>query len=221
MRQTADISTPKLFIVLARAYRSLAEFLEGGLALESIQTTDFAILEALLHKGPLAMSAIGQKIHLADAQMRRPIDRLKRRGLVRGQEGRNGRHAEAFELTEDGHKTITRIYLRHEEDIEAVMGILTPEERSQLRQALQKIGLHGERLQQARSMNRRGGLAPWQLRRATEYMTEHVASRVPLKKLAGQAGLSPSRFGRAFKLSMGISPHRWQTKLRITRRRSC
>src|SRR2546425_5094666 len=42
-----------------------------------------------------------------------------------------------------------------------------------------------------------------------------LADTVLLKELAGQTGLSPSRFGRAFKLSMGISPHRWQMNLRV------
>lgn len=215
MQQTSDISTAKLVIVLTRAYRSLTDFLEGGLALQGILTTDFAILEVLLHKGPLAMSAIGPKIHLATAMIKRAIDRLKRRGLVRGQDDRNTLHAEVYELTEEGHKTITRVYARHKEDIEAVMGILSPKERRQLWLALRKVGLQGERCQHARSKERRGGLAPWQLRRAAEYMTEHLGDPVPLKDLAEQTGLSPSRFGRAFKLSMGISPHRWQMNLRI------
>ena len=55
MTQTADISTPKLVFVLIRATRSLTEFLEAGLAREGIHKPDFAILEALLHKGPLAI----------------------------------------------------------------------------------------------------------------------------------------------------------------------
>ena len=46
-------------------------------------------------------------------------------------------------------------------------------------------------------------------------MTEHLPDPVLLKDLAGQTGLSPSRFGRAFKLSMGISPHRWQMNQRV------
>ena len=46
-------------------------------------------------------------------------------------------------------------------------------------------------------------------------MTEHLEGPVLLKDLAGQTGLSPFRFGRAFKLSMGISPHRWQMNLRV------
>jgi AraC-like DNA-binding protein/DNA-binding MarR family transcriptional regulator len=215
MPQTADISTPRLVIVFIRASRSLAEFLEAGLAREGIHNPDFAILEALLHKGPLTISAIEHKVHVATAPLTAALDRLRRRGMVRAPSDRDRFHAAWFELTEDGRKRITRIYARHTEDIEAVMRVLSPEERRPLWQALKKIGIQGERCLHARSKDRRGGLAPWQLRRATEYMTEHLSGPVLLKDLAGQTGLSPSRFGRAFKLSMGVSPHRWQMNLRV------
>src|SRR6266852_3751750 len=99
MPQTADISTPKLVIVLMRATRSLAEFLEAGLAREGIHNPDFAILEALLHKGPLAMSAIEQKVHLATAPLKAALDRLRRRGMVNEQSDRHGFHAASFDLT--------------------------------------------------------------------------------------------------------------------------
>jgi AraC-like DNA-binding protein/DNA-binding MarR family transcriptional regulator len=215
MPQTPDIATPKLTIVLMRASRSLAEFLEAGLALEGIHNPDFAILEVLLHKGPLAMPAIEQKVRMATGPLKVAIDRLRRRGMVREQRDQDRRHPGGFELTEDGRKTITRIYARHTQDIETVMGVLSAGERRHLWHGLKKIGMRGERCQHSRSKDRRGGLAPWQLRRATEYMAEHLADTVLLKDLADQTGLSPSRFGRAFKLSMGISPHRWQMNLRV------
>ncbi len=140
---------------------------------------------------------------------------MRRRGVVRDQPAADRRHAGGFELTEEGRTTITKVYARHTEDIETVMGVLTPEERRNLSQSLKKVGLRGERCQHARSKDERGGLAPWQLRRATEYIADHLADTVLLKDLSAQTGLSPSRFGRAFKLSMGISPHRWQMNLRI------
>jgi transcriptional regulator GlxA family with amidase domain len=143
------------------------------------------------------------------------IGRLIRRGLIRRQTSRNGSAAQVFELTEEGRKQITRIYERHERDIEAVLGILSPREQNQLWQILRRIGRQGDAYQHARSKDRRGGLAPWQVRRVTDYMTEHVADSVPLEELAAQTGLSSSQFRRAFKLSTGISPHRWQTRLRI------
>lgn len=215
MPQTTKVSTPMLALVLMRASRSLREFAEAGLAREGIHTIDFAILEALLHKGPLPMTVLEQKVRLATAPLKVAIDRLRRRGVVTSHSDRATSHAACFELTEDGRKAITRIYARHTEDLETVMAVLSLDERRPLWEALKKIGLQGERCQHARSKDRRGGLAPWQLRRATEYMTEHLAGPVPLKDLAGQTGLSPSGFGRAFKLSMGVSPHRWQMKLRV------
>jgi AraC-like DNA-binding protein len=38
---------------------------------------------------------------------------------------------------------------------------------------------------------------------------------VRLKELASVAGLSPSHFGRAFKASTGVTPHRWIIQRRI------
>ena len=211
----AGIPTAKLVIVLVRAYRSLAEFLEGGLALQGISLRDFAILEVLLHKGPLPAAVIASKMQLPSAAMRPAVDRLDRRGLIRRQENRNGASSAMFELTEEGHRHISKIYEAHEKDIETVMGILSRREREQLWQILKRIGFQGERCQHARSKDRRGGLAPWQLRRVTEYMTERVGDSVALKELGAQTGLSSSQFGRAFKLSTGTSPHRWQMNLRI------
>jgi len=62
-----------------------------------------------------------------------------------------------------------------------------------------------------------GGLAPRQLRRVTEYIIENLSSVVKLKELAAITGLSQSQFGRAFKASTGLSPHRWQLSARIAK----
>ena len=216
LKKASAVSTAKLVIVLGRAYRSLTGFLEGGLTLQGISAADFGIMEALLHKGPLAASVIAAKIALVpNAAMRLATGRLVRRGLIRRQTSRIGSAAEMFELTPEGRKQITGIYEQHEKDIQAILGILSPREQKQLHEFLKRIGLQGDRYQHARSKDQRGGLAPWQLRRVTHYMTEHVADSVPLEDLAAQTGLSASQFRRAFKVSTGISPHRWQTQLRI------
>jgi AraC family transcriptional regulator len=61
----------------------------------------------------------------------------------------------------------------------------------------------------------RGGLAPWQLRRAQEMMRSHLDEAVPLAELARASGLSPGHFARAFKQTMGQPPHRWLMEQRI------
>lgn len=61
----------------------------------------------------------------------------------------------------------------------------------------------------------RGGLAPWQLRRATEMIAASAGMDVPLATLAAEVGLSPFHFARAFKTSTGMPPHAWQRAQRI------
>ncbi|WP_285712936.1 AraC family transcriptional regulator [Erythrobacter oryzae] len=63
----------------------------------------------------------------------------------------------------------------------------------------------------------RGGLAPWQVRRTTEYLADNLGRRVSLDELAAVARLSPFHFARAFTRSVGMPPYRYQRKLRIER----
>ena len=63
----------------------------------------------------------------------------------------------------------------------------------------------------------RGGLAPWQERRAKELMSASLDEELPLSRLAGECCLSVRHFVRAFRRSAGMPPHRWLLKLRIER----
>lgn len=62
---------------------------------------------------------------------------------------------------------------------------------------------------------RRGGLAAWQKRRATEYFGANLGSEGSLKEIASQCDLSISHFSRAFKATFGIAPHQWLIRRRI------
>ena len=68
--------------------------------------------------------------------------------------------------------------------------------------------------------SRRGGLAPWQVRCATDLMTARLGSDMSLSEPAGACGLSPSYFARAFKRSVGTPPHRWLLLQRVLRAKS-
>ena len=58
--------------------------------------------------------------------------------------------------------------------------------------------------------NKRGQLAPWQIRRVTEYFAAHLAEDVQLQTVCDLVKLSRSYFSRAFKMSTGLAPHQWQ-----------
>jgi AraC family transcriptional regulator len=61
----------------------------------------------------------------------------------------------------------------------------------------------------------KGGLAPWRLRRATDYLRSDLAGGADLATIAELVGLSKSHFCREFKESTGLAPHSWVLKTRI------
>ncbi len=60
-----------------------------------------------------------------------------------------------------------------------------------------------------------GGLSPSQLRRACEFIVEHLAEDIGLDDLAELTGLTAKHFARAFKRSMGLPPHQYLILQRI------
>ncbi len=62
---------------------------------------------------------------------------------------------------------------------------------------------------------KRGGLAPWQEKRALEILDAHLGGDIPQSWLARECGLSVSHFARAFRVSTGMAPHRWLLHRRI------
>lgn len=62
-----------------------------------------------------------------------------------------------------------------------------------------------------------GGMAPWQLRRAYEFIEANLDADPSLSEVAEQCELSASYFCRAFKRDSGLSPHQWMMKRRVER----
>jgi AraC family transcriptional regulator len=61
------------------------------------------------------------------------------------------------------------------------------------------------------------GLAGWQRDLAVRLLLSDLSGDFPVAELAGHCGLSRSYFGRAFKVSMGLPPHRWLMRYRVQR----
>ena len=67
--------------------------------------------------------------------------------------------------------------------------------------------------------NKTGGLAPFQLRRVSDYIRKHSSNTVTLENMASAAGLSVFHFARMFKAATGITPMQYVLRCRLERAR--
>jgi AraC family transcriptional regulator len=67
----------------------------------------------------------------------------------------------------------------------------------------------------AKEASIRGGLAPWQIRRATEFLEANLQGNMSLYSVAAECELSVSHFARAFRNTFGQPPYRWLIERRV------
>lgn len=150
----APTTGPKLWVILARAHGALASYVQGCIEAEGLGLSDFMVLEVLLHKGPLPISAIGEKVLLANASMTAAVDRLEGRCWVIRQSSDSDRRSKIVKLTGEGRAFISQLYAQHAQDIEAVTSVLTQREQDQLRALLKKLGLSAKAATAAMHINK-------------------------------------------------------------------
>jgi len=102
--------------------------------------TDFAILESLLHRGPLPVNAIATDIHITSGSMTTAVDRLVGRGLVTRAMNPTDKRSRLVELTVAGRALIESSYAQHAADLGRVVETtLDADERAELFSLLRKL----------------------------------------------------------------------------------
>ena len=149
---TRENAAAALWVVLARAHRALAGFVEQSVSTLGLGLSEFMILEALLHKGPLTMSALCQSALLANASMTSAIDRLEQKKLVERTASKDDRRVRLVQLTPEGTALIKRLFARHLRDLEEVMKDVPAAERAELRRCLKTLGLAAQAATAARRL---------------------------------------------------------------------
>src|SRR5438309_931499 len=130
-----------VFLVLWKAARAVEAYAKKSVSELEMCGSDFAVLEALLHKGPLPVNEIGKKVLLTSGSITVAVDRLETKRLVERRAHNTDRRARIVHLTKEGRKLITRVYSDHAFDMERLASAsLTREERKTLIRLLKKIG---------------------------------------------------------------------------------
>jgi MarR family transcriptional regulator, 2-MHQ and catechol-resistance regulon repressor len=139
------------WLVWRKAHEAASDYLYRGIEETGISDTDFRILEALLHKGPLPVNTIGPKVHLTPGSISVAVDRLLEKGLVSRAENPGDRRVRIVALTKNGRDLIVPIFRKHSAEIGKVFADASPKELQILESVLKKAGKRARALGDERS----------------------------------------------------------------------
>ena len=134
------------YINLVRASDSVLTKIGAHLESEGVTPGQFAVLEALLHLGPMCQHALAEKLLRSGGNMTLVVDNLQKQGWVKRVRQEKDRRMVQIHLTPKGKRLITRIFPEHAKAIARVMSELTPAEQEELRRIARKLGRGAEEL---------------------------------------------------------------------------
>lgn len=135
-------TAPEAWVVLWRACRAVESHAEAHIRSLGLCRSDFAVLEVLLHRGPLPVSAIGRKVLLTSGSITTAIDRLEARGSVAREPDPDDRRARVVRLTPAGRRLVEPAFADHVEVLDHAFSALSERERGRLVTLLRKLGHH-------------------------------------------------------------------------------
>jgi MarR family 2-MHQ and catechol resistance regulon transcriptional repressor len=128
---------------LMRAAESVTVRVNRTMSAAGLTISQFGVLEALLHKGPLCQRDIAAKILKSTGNITMVIDNLEKRGLVLRERDSQDRRYLTVHLTDAGTALIAKVFGAVEVSIATEMAALSEEEQELLGTLCKKLGLQG------------------------------------------------------------------------------
>ena len=130
-----------VYIKLSRATDAVGTRINCHLKDYRLTFSQFGVLEALYHLGPLHQHELAAKILKSSGNLTLVIDNLVKRSLVERERDQADRRYLTIHLTEAGCQLMDDIFPRHIEYVVEAISVLTPEEQQQLAGLCRKLGL--------------------------------------------------------------------------------
>ncbi len=139
-----EVKALNAFVKLTRASEAISTRVHQHLGEAGLTVSQFGVLEAIYHLGPLSQAELARKILKSTGNITMVIDNLEKRGLVKRERKEGDRRYYAVTLTPAGQKLISGIFPRHAGKIVESMNVLTKAEQDKLGQLCRKLGLAEE-----------------------------------------------------------------------------
>jgi MarR family transcriptional regulator, 2-MHQ and catechol-resistance regulon repressor len=136
-------ATLQLVIAIGRAYRAIESGVRPHLAERGLGLSEFAVLEVLLHKGPLPLGAIRDRILVTGASTTYVVKKLEERGLVRRNASAEDQRVVIAELTPKGRRLIIDVFPDHVARLREVTAGLSAADKRAASRLLRRLSRPG------------------------------------------------------------------------------
>jgi MarR family 2-MHQ and catechol resistance regulon transcriptional repressor len=145
MKTTAAATYRSLntYTKLMRAAESVTSRVSRSMTAAELTISQFGVLEAIYHKGPLCQRDIAAKILKSTGNITMVIDNLEKRGLVKRQRDSQDRRYLAVHLTDGGRELVAKAFAAVETAIVQELAALSEQEQEHLGALCKKLGLKG------------------------------------------------------------------------------
>lgn len=142
-RRTKDeldrAATLLFFISMARALKSIDDWVRPRMAGYGLAMTEFAVLEVLYHKGPIPLGQLSQRILVTGASTNYTVNKLEKRGLMCRTRLDQDQRVILAEITASGRKLIADVFPLHVQDLQLATSGISPAEKKALAALLKKM----------------------------------------------------------------------------------
>ncbi len=135
-----EVQALDTWIKLNRSVESLVSRINQSGTMGGLTPTQFAVVEALYHLGPLPQCQLAARVFKSSGNMTLVVDNLEKLGLVSRQPDANDRRVSVVGLTALGKQTVSMIFPQHAAAVKQLFAVLTQEEQRTLGDILRKLG---------------------------------------------------------------------------------
>jgi len=128
------------YVKLMRAANAARNFASRSLGDTGVTLTQFAVLEALYHLGPMSLSDIAQKVLTTGGNLTMVVGNLEKQGLAKRQACPEDRRMLIVVLTAKGKSLIRKVFPQHAAAIAEFLDALSPAEQARLGELCRKLG---------------------------------------------------------------------------------
>lgn len=138
------------YIKLSRAADAVSSRINAHLHDLNLTISQFGILEALYHLGPLHQNELADKILKTSGNITHVVDNLEKRSLVERKRDTQDRRYVSVHLTDAGHDLIAGFFPQHVAKVVEEFSVLSAEEMALLAKLSKKVGLGTAAAQEAK-----------------------------------------------------------------------